>query len=381
MTCIISFFAIAIWLSIEFHYPAEIVSTPKVLPGGIEAFITPGLMIQHIGEDGTIWSARGYCVYKSSDGVKSKMAFKVPSGNLISWMGNFRSIRALTQYIEICEVFPLRSGTILAFSGGYIWRSTDGGNTFRQVHKLRHFGMRNGRGVNPQGMAEDDHGAFYYGEYFRNLERGSVFVYRSVDDGKNWEVVHRFNPGEIRHIHSLQFDPYTQVLWIATGDDDHEPMIGYSIDKGETFHKVGSGSQKWRAVSLLFTKDAIFWGTDSSNIQNWICRLDRENGDVKQVCKIDGPIYYSTKLRDGTLIMGRTVQGDKGEWDDMVSIWLSKDGKQWIKKSLGKRKSSRGYAFLRLARGNSSADLYASILNTDYHEEALLKVPFKTIVR
>ncbi len=379
--CIISSLVIAIWLLIETNHPAEIISTPAVLSGGIDAFSSPGLMIQHIDEDGTIWSTRGYYVYKSSDGFKSKMAFKVPSGGWVSWMGNFRSIRAVTRYYEMIEVFPLRSGTILAFCGGYVWRSTDGGNDFRKVHRLRHFGIRDGRGVLPQGMTADDHGTFYYGEYFRNLERGPVFVYRSTDDGKNWEVAHRFNSGEIRHIHALQFDPYTQALWIATGDDDHEAMIAYSMDQAETFHKVGSGSQNWRAVSLLFTKNTVFWGTDSAAYQNWIFRLDRKNGDVIPVCKVDGPIYYSTKLSDGTLIMARVVEGGKGEWDDMVSIWLSRDGKQWVKKNLAKRKSSNGYAFLRLARGSSADHLYTSLFNTDNHEETLLKIPIKNVAR
>lgn len=381
ITFIVLIFAMTIWLSVEFRHPTEIVSTSTVLSGEIEAFSTPGLIIQHISEDGTIWSSRGYGVYQSSDGLRFKKAFKLPSGNLVSWLGDFRPIRALAEYSELCEVFPLRSGTILAFSGGYIWRSTDGGNAFRKLHKLRHFGFRSGRGVLPQGMAEDKEGVFYYGEYFFNSERGSVFVYRSLDDGINWDIAHRFNPGEIRHIHALQFDPYSQALWIATGDDDRESMIGYSMDKGKTFQKVGSGSQKWRAVSLLFTKDAVFWGTDSARYQNWIFRLERENGHVSPVCKVDGPIFYSTKLADGTLIMGRTVEGYEGEWDDMVSIWLSQDGKKWIRKTLGKRKSADEFAFLRLARGSFAAHLYTSLFNTDNHEEAVLKIPIKSIVR
>jgi len=381
ITCIISIFAIAVWVTIEFHYPAEIVSTSIVLPGGIEAFGTPGLVIQHISKDATIWSVRGYWVYKSFNGVRSRVAFKAPCGNLISWLGNFRSIRALMGYTELCEVFPLRSRTILAFSGGYIWRSTDGGNIFRQVHKLRHFGIGHGRGVMPQGMAEDNDGAFYYGEYFRNSERGPVFVYRSVDDGKNWEVVHRFKAGEIRHIHSIQFDPYTEALWIATGDRDYECMIAYSIDRGVTFQKVGSGSQKWRAVSLLFTEDAVFWGTDSPHSQNWVYRLDRETRGVQQVCKVGGPIYYSTRLCDGTLIMARTVEGGKGERDHVVSIWLSKDGKRWIKIPFGKRKTSKRHAVLRFARGKCTADLYTTPVNMNYYQEALLKIPIQNIMK
>ncbi len=378
---------IATCLSIDFYHPAEIVSTPGLLRGGIGAFSTPDLLIQYIKEDGTTWGSRGYSVYKSSDGLEFKKAFKVPSGNLISWLGNSHSIRALTSHNEICEVYPLKSGTILAFSGGYIWRSVNDGNTFQKVHKLRHFGLGIGRGVMPQGMTEDDHGGFYYGEYFRNDERGPVFVYRSLDDGKNWEAMHRFNSGEIRHIHSLQMDPYSKSLWITTGDNDHECMIGYFIEKGEgvTLYKVGSGSQKWRAVSLLFTKDEVLWGTDSPENQNHIYRLEKKSIHSKKVCRqvcgVDGPIYYSTKLCDGTLIMGSTVEGGEGEWDELLSLWLSKDGEQWIRKPLGERELAKRYAFMRFARGDCGADLYATLSNTKRHNEALLRIPIGKVIQ
>jgi hypothetical protein len=87
-----------------------------------------------------------YSVYKSTNGLEFEKAFKLPSGDLISWLGNSRFIRAVTGHNEICEVYPLKSGTILAFSGGYIWRSVNDGNTFQKVHKLRHFGRELGAG-------------------------------------------------------------------------------------------------------------------------------------------------------------------------------------------------------------------------------------------
>lgn len=381
ITFIISIFTIVIWLSIELYNPSEIVCTFMALPGGIETFGAPDLVIQHVSKDATIWSVRGYWVYKSSDGIKFKKAFKVPCGSLISWLGNLRLTRVLTGHTELCEIFPLRSGTILTFSGGYIWRSTDGGNTFRQVHELNHFGIGHGRGVMPQGMAEDDEGGIYYGEYFRNLERGAVFVYRSLDDGRHWKVIYQYKPGEIRHIHSLQFDPYTNKVWITTGDSDHECIIGFSTDKGKTFQRLFSGSQRYRAVSLLFTENAVFWGSDSPQSQNWIYRFDRQTRDVKQICKVGGPIYYSTLLSDGTLIMGRTVEGHKGEWDDVVSIWLSKDGNQWTKNPLGKRKTSKRYAVLRFPKGRFIGDLYTTALNTMPYEDVLLKIPNKNIIK
>jgi hypothetical protein len=382
LICLVLLFGIALCGFLDYHNPAEITPVSLALPGGIKAISAPGNIVLRAFEDGTVWSARGYWIYENRANGNSKRIFKVPSGQWKSWLGNFRSLRALTSYKELCDVFRLRSGTILAFSGGYIWRSIDGGNNFQQVHKLRHFGPGIGRGVLPQGMTEDDQGTFYYGEYFMNKDHGPVFVYRSLDDGKNWEVMHSFKSGEIRHIHALEFDPYTHTLWIATGDLDHECIIGYFIKRGGgvKLFKVVSGSQKCRAVSLLFTKEDVFWGTDSPDIQNWIYRLDRRSLHYKAICKVDGPIYYSTKLLDKTMIMGRTVEGGRGEWDDLVSLWVSKDGERWIRKTLGKRNRSNRYAVIRFARGNCSQDLYLTLLNTEHHYNALLKIRLAEII-
>jgi hypothetical protein len=365
---------LCLWLYLELHYPGKIVATPALLPGNLAAQSVSNLIIQHIDDDATVWGVTGYSVYKSSDGNSFKRAFKVPSGGLVSWLGNLRSIRKISGYVELCEVIPLRSGTILAFAGGYLWRSIDDGSTFQQVHKVNAFGIGRGRGIMPKGLAEDQDGVIYYGEYRRNPQREPVFVYRSLDDGKTWDVVYQFGAGEIRHVHSLSVDPQTNALWVTTGDRDEEAIIAYSVDKGVTFHTVGTGSQQWRTVDLLFTEDSVYWGTDAPSIQNWICRLDRDTLAVERVCKIDGPIYYTASLCDGTLVMGRTVEGGKGELNDMVTIWLSRDGERWINIPLAARKSPRRQAALRLARGNCWPYLLVTPMNTQSFSHALLQM-------
>ncbi|NWG13113.1 MAG: exo-alpha-sialidase [Acidobacteria bacterium] len=276
--------------------------------------------------------------------------------------------------MELCEVVPIRSGTILAFAGGYLWRSTDGGHSFSRVHKVDAFGIGRGRGIMPEALVEDRQGVIYYGEYHRNQDLDPVHIHRSLDDGKTWGVACRFGAGNTRHIHSLTVDPYTDALWVTTGDRDPECLIAYSVDRGETFHTVGTGSQQWRAVDLLFTEDSVYWGTDSPESQNWICRLDRDTLAVERVCKVDGPIYYATSLCDGTLVMGSAVEGGRGEWDDAVDIWLSRDGRHWVSTPLAKRRTPRRQAVIRFARGHCLPYILATPLNTAVFSEALLKL-------
>lgn len=371
--CVVALSIACLALFIEVHDPAEIVATPTSLPGNIGAHLAPGLIVQHI-EDSVIWSVRGYRVYKSSDGTRFRRAFKVPSGSLVSWLGNLPILRQIFRYEELCEVFPLRSGAILAFAGGYLWRSTNDGRVFCQVDRVRGFGLGRGRGIMPKAFAEDRDGAVYYGEYYRNRRHEPVCIHRSLDDGKTWEVVCRFGAGDILHVHSLSVDPYTNNLWVTTGDRDQECVIAYSVDKGLNFHVVGKGSQQWRAVDLIFTQNSIYWGTDSPAYQNWICRLDRQTLAVEKICQVDGPIYYATQLCEGTLVFGVAVEGGKGEWNDMVSIWFSSDGKRWTYMPLARRKSAKGQASLRIARGKCWPYLLVTPLNTESYSGALLKL-------
>ncbi len=365
---------IVFWISVEFDCPDDIVATPIVLPGDFEAQYVPDMVIQHVDEDDTVWGVRGHGVYTSRDGYSFKKAFRVPSGGLMFWLGNLPTLRTVSGRHELCEVIPLRSGTVLAFAGGYLWRSTDGGRTCERVHRVNSHGISRGRGIMPEGLAEDHDGVLYYGEYHQNINSEPVSVYRSLDDGKTWEVSYQFKAGEVRHIHSVSVDSFTDTVWVTTGDRDRECVIAYSVDKGRSFHTVGTGSQQWRAVDLIFTKDSVYWGTDSPESQNWIYRMDRATQAVEKVCKVDGPIYYATILCDGTLVAGRAAEGGKGEWNEMVSVWLSRDGKRWINIPLTKRKSSKRQAVLRFAKGNCLPYLLLTPLNTEAFSQALLKM-------
>ncbi len=372
--CTVALFLIlGLWLVIEIHDPEEIIATAASLPGNLAAQSAANLIIQHT-DDAAIWSVRGYRVYKSSDGVRFRRVFKVPSGGLVSWLGNLPLLRKMSGFQELCEVHPLRSGTILAFAGGYLWRSADGGNAFQAVHKVRVFGISRGRGIMPKAIAEDRDGVVYYGEYHQNRQHEPVCIHRSLDDGRTWEVVCRFGAGDILHVHSLSVDPYTNALWVTTGDRDEECVIAYSVDKGLNFHVVGKGSQGWRAVDLIFTEKAVYWGTDSPASQNWICRLDRQTLAVEKVCLVDGPIYYGTLLCDGTLILGRGVEGGKGEWNETVTFWLSRDGERWVCVPLAKRKSAKRQAVLRFAGGRCRTHLLVTPLNTESCAGELLKL-------
>lgn len=110
---------------------------------------------------------------------------------------------------------------------------------------------------------------------FDTGEVKTVFTFHKADEGKSLFA---------RHIHILEKDPYTGDVWLGTGDADGESHVMRSGDGGETFHIVGTGSQKWRVLAFIFTPEYIYWNTDSYEEQ-YITRVNRKdigNGVVSE---------------------------------------------------------------------------------------------------
>lgn len=183
-----------------------------------------------------------------------------------------------------------------------------------------------------EGWCEDDEGNCYMGEYFLNNRRDtSVDLMKSTDDGQSWRTIYSLD--NVRHIHCVQYDPFDRRIWLGTGDRDEESTISFSQDKGETWTKIGSGDQMFRAVSLLFTQDYVYWGSDAPTRQNYIYRYNRSSREIERLVAVDGPVYYSTILKNGIKIFTTTTEGNSegksAEWDNKAHIWASDNGFCW----------------------------------------------------
>ncbi|WP_156092832.1 hypothetical protein [Rhodovibrio salinarum] len=142
-------------------------------------------------------------------------------------------------------------------------------------------------------------GSIVFGEYFSNHAREAVNVYRVRPGELNVEIVYRFPPGEIRHIHSINWDPYTERAFVATGDIGLECRIVAFDSDFKNFETIGSGTEAWRAISLEFSPDSIYFGTDAEYEQNYIYRYDRKSRDTHVLSKVNGPIFFSAALNSG----------------------------------------------------------------------------------
>jgi hypothetical protein len=224
------------------------------------------LLVQEYDDRGNLLASRGFLIYKLDHGSNNfRKIARISVDFSILWFSNFKIFRNYTLKHECIELKINTLGDMCALAGGYMWYMSVKQRKFRKTMKLTHFGFMTGRGIMSTGIMSTKKGDFYFGEYFANPSRSAVNIYKFNNKTYSWSVAYKFPWNHIRHIHALQIDPYTDRLWICTGDENKEAIIGWSGDNFKTITPIGTGSQQWRACQVVFTDKYVYWGTDSSS--------------------------------------------------------------------------------------------------------------------
>lgn len=254
--------------------------------------------------DGVVYCTRGLEVgtWSASDGFEARGRLTPPlSGRerlrfeAVHARASKRLLRPLVGRFATANVWPLSDGDLLATAGRWVFASTDGGRTWDVVHELPT--SSGPKGVLPTSVCEHQ-GRVYLAEYPLGSDPARVFV--SDDRGHSWSTV--IISTDVRHFHGLFTDPVDGGLWATSGDADAQSAIGRLAD-GE-FRPVGRGSQRWRAVSLAFTDDAVYWGVDCSFADEIeILRLPRsefgsDDPEVERLATVDSTVHYAATYRD-----------------------------------------------------------------------------------
>jgi len=242
---------------------------------------------------------------------------------------SFFRVSRQTLRLGIHHLWPLPDGAFLVVARKRVFRIEPRSGECRLVFRFP-------RGNKPahRGVCVTGDGHVFMGEYVMNMDRTQpIALYRSMDHGNTFSPVLTFVPGEIRHIHFVQWDPVESALWMGTGDADPECRLYKSTDHGDTWDLIGGGSQLWRAVCVAFRPEALYWGTDagsdSGRHPNYIVRLDRNSRTLQTLRGIQGPCHGSSTLRDGTIVLSTGVEGGANEEDGCAHLWMSRDGSAW----------------------------------------------------
>ena len=219
----IMFFILLIILSVAIYLIIDYVGPEKIrlktsIAFGMDCLRAKDLMVQEFDNEGNLWATRGFLIYCLRKGENEFVRIiRVPSVLSIFWLNNFRIFRQFTLRSEIVEMTVNEDCQITAFASGLIWFSAGMGRNFEKIMELSHFGPRIGRGIMSTGLLQANKMELFLGEYFSNQERTNVRVFKLNTKNKDWETSYEFKPGQIRHIHALQRDPFTNRLWICVG--------------------------------------------------------------------------------------------------------------------------------------------------------------------
>jgi len=252
-------------------------------------------------------------------------------GKIKDFVARLKITRVIRKNFGANNCVVLKSGTILIFYDK-IYRSSDGGKTFQSVYNFE-----KNKVFQPfdHGVAVDINDDVYLGEYNCNKRPHQIRILKGSSDGLKWTVFHKFQPGEIFHIHSVKYDKHRDVLWICSGDLNNESKLMFIDTDRKSIRVLGEGDQGWRIVSLIPTEDSLFWCSDNDRTGSNIYRYDFKSKKRLLVKPIGYPSYYSTRLADGTLVFTTAVEPDsiytkKNRPKFNADVWFSKTGEKWF---------------------------------------------------
>lgn len=170
-------------------------------------------------------------------------------------------------------------------------------------------------------------------DFVFNVWRGK-HPYTSASD---WEIVFSqpHTSEGIGHFHMVRRDPWTDILYLTSGDDDANCKWWYSTDAGENWTLLASGSESGysnqilRCINFIFTEDYVYWATDSGT-NHCLYKASRGSGGIidpttkSKVC--DLPSGYATnslcyvESPKGLFMYDRVDKGFDAQYGDPVTL-------------------------------------------------------------
>ena len=301
----------------------------------------PDLYVAYVASDGRMFGIEDHFIYVSEDHGRSfRQLGALPKVNpgwrarALNLVARSKLVRSIRRNPGPSNLVVLSTGTILVF-WDQIYRSADHGRTFTPVFDFSAQNVSDSF-PNGEGLAVGPDDTVYFGEYPTSKRPNEVKIYAGLQDGTVWKTAHAFRRGEVFHVHGIQYDPYRLGYWITTGDLDSEAKIIFTGDGFKSFRVLGEGSQDWRVVSVIITKDRLIWGSDNDQTSASIFQWDFAGGTLSRVQAIGKPSYSSRMLADGTFVLSTTYEPDSlntqmSRPEPTTDLWTSRDGIAWTK--------------------------------------------------
>lgn len=243
-------------------------------------------------------------VFKSVDGEHwtEHASLSIDASNGV-WFTNlfvdtFKNILIL---LKTTDGFDMKNNRVCTFVyNGTSWYN----NPANDVALGKKRWLSNNCSIDAATNADWSERAIIFGEYGTTEDGTTYSLWKitipNITNGTGWKKVLELGgnkdnagfTGEIRHWHTVRFDPYSKHWWATTGDGDSQCRMYRSTDHGETWDLIFSGSQRERTTGFVFEQDCIYYGMDSTNNTDLdsikIVKIDRSKLDTdRENCRTD----------------------------------------------------------------------------------------------
>lgn len=275
-------------------------------------------------DDGTIYFGRNYGIFATHDEGQTLAAVgdlpRSPWRRLLE--GSRLACRLLRQ--EVRALVRLSNGTFVAANREGVFFSSGDGSEFTPsvLEETR------GPARPPMRLTVGPDDLVLWGEYTSKRSGCPIRIYASTDAGRVFEVVHTCGPGEVLHIHSIEYDALFDHYWVLAGDHGQEPGIGRLSKDLRAFDWLVKGKQCYRAVVVFDFGDHFIYATDSELELNALISLDKRTGKTERLREFDGSCIYGCRFGD-LYALTTTVEPSRVNRSPYASLWLSRDGIRW----------------------------------------------------
>lgn len=156
-----------------------------------------------------------------------------------------------------------------------------------------------------------DNKVILYGEYFANLNKDDVKIYKRING--EWSVAYTFRSNEIQHIHNIIFDCFSSKLYILTGDSNHESAIWESDINFTHMNRILYGSQKFRSCFLIPDRSGFNYTTDTPLEKNFFIQVINNKKSeyiINDFIEIPGPVIFGIFVPNKSFVFSTSVEPD-----------------------------------------------------------------------
>jgi hypothetical protein len=166
-----------------------------------------------------------------------------------------------------------------------------------------------------------------FGEYRSNPERSGVSVF-SIERNDIFSIKKLYTFNGIRHIHGIYQDPFSDIIYITTGDEDSEAAIYKTDDFFKSIERVIYGSQQTRTIKLLFDEEYIYFGSDAPHEKNYLYKLNKRNNNITRLTSVGSSVFHGCKINNW-FFFSTAIEPSKVNKTKYAEVWASPDGNNW----------------------------------------------------